>query len=362
MITPFVTVLIDTYNHERFIEQAILSVLEQDIEPRDMEIIVVDDGSTDSTPDIVRKFVPCVRYIRKTNGGQASAFNVGIPLAKGEIIAFLDGDDWWARNKLRTVLEVFDRETDIGAVGHGYIGVHRDGHRSRVVPDECYRLHLRSIEGANLFRRLKCFLGTSKVTIRKAVLNRVLPIPETLTVEADEFMFTLSVAVAGAIVIDQPLFFYRFHTGNLFQFQSPDLSKQQRKLNVLLSLMHTLPPRLAALDVSPDVIDVVIHDIWIQSEQLRLSLFGGWPWETFRVEKAAIRHAYRSMTPGYRLFKMLILASTLVLPPRLFYRLKRWYSEKNLARWRECLGAAMKASPIVEQIVEDLEPSWNREV
>ncbi len=61
-----------------------------------MKILVVDDHSTDRTPEIVRKFVPNVRLIQKTNGGQASAFNAAIPEARGEIVAFLDGDDWWA--------------------------------------------------------------------------------------------------------------------------------------------------------------------------------------------------------------------------------------------------------------------------
>ena len=97
---PAVTVLVDTFNHERFIEAAILSVLAQDFPAAETEILVVDDGSTDKTPEIVRKFGSRVRLIRKKNGGQASAFNVGISEARGEIVAFLDGDDWWTRNKL----------------------------------------------------------------------------------------------------------------------------------------------------------------------------------------------------------------------------------------------------------------------
>ena len=101
----FLSVLIDTHNHERFIEQAILSVLAQDVAEGEREIIVVDDGSTDRTPEIVRRFEPRVRLIQKTNGGQASAFNAGIPACSGEGIAFLDGDDWWAPGKLRAVSE-----------------------------------------------------------------------------------------------------------------------------------------------------------------------------------------------------------------------------------------------------------------
>src|SRR5271154_6553192 len=119
MTTSLITVLIDTYNHERFIEEAIVSVLEQDFPAADMEILVVDDGSTDRTPAIVHKFASRVRYLRKENGGQASAFNFGIPLAQGEIVAFLDGDDWWAKPKVSRVMEILSSRPDIGVVGHG---------------------------------------------------------------------------------------------------------------------------------------------------------------------------------------------------------------------------------------------------
>src|ERR1700746_1002350 len=110
MAKPFLSVLIDTYNHERFIEQAVLSVLAQDVAEGEREIIVVDDGSTDRTPEIVRRFEPRVRLIRKTNGGQASAFNTGIPECRGNIIVFLDGDDWWAQGKLQRVAEMFSTD------------------------------------------------------------------------------------------------------------------------------------------------------------------------------------------------------------------------------------------------------------
>src|SRR5258708_12276025 len=87
---PRVTVLIDTYNHERFIERAILSVLNQDMPMDDVEILVVDDGSTDRTPEIVLQFEPRLHLIRKANGGRASAFNLCFAHPRGEIIATLD--------------------------------------------------------------------------------------------------------------------------------------------------------------------------------------------------------------------------------------------------------------------------------
>src|ERR1700751_5825942 len=114
---PAATILIDTYNHERFIEDAIVSALEQDFPRAETEILVVDDGSTDRTPEIVRKFDPHVRLLRKTNGGQASAFNSGIPEARGEIVSFLDGDDWWAKEKINVVVDYLEGRPHIGVVG-----------------------------------------------------------------------------------------------------------------------------------------------------------------------------------------------------------------------------------------------------
>ncbi len=91
MARSFVSVLIDTYNHERFIEQAMVSVLQQDFPEAEREIIVVDDGSTDRTPEIVKKFEPRVRLLRKENGGQASG-NCRPWLARWPVILRLA---WW---------------------------------------------------------------------------------------------------------------------------------------------------------------------------------------------------------------------------------------------------------------------------
>src|SRR5579862_2861651 len=108
MPRAFLSVLIDTYNHERYIEEALSSVLAQDFPAADREILVVDDGSTDRTPEIVAKFAPEVRLLRKPNGGQASAFNFAIPQCRGEIISTLDGDDWWVQGKLTAVENAFE--------------------------------------------------------------------------------------------------------------------------------------------------------------------------------------------------------------------------------------------------------------
>src|ERR1700741_4281131 len=144
MTKPFVSVLVDTYNHECFVEKAIGSVLEQKFPGSDYEIIVVDDGSSDRTPENVRRFEPRVRLLRKRNGGQASAFNAGIPECKGEIVSFLDGDDWWVSNKLQIAVSELEKNPELGAVGHGHYEVHADGRpHGTVVPERNTIVHLR---------------------------------------------------------------------------------------------------------------------------------------------------------------------------------------------------------------------------
>jgi len=353
MTRPFVSVLIDTYNHERFIEQALVSVLEQGLSAAEMEVIVVDDGSTDNTSAVVRKFAPRVRYLFKPNGGQASAFNAGIPEMRGEIASFLDCDDWWAPHKLPKALQQLARNPDIGAVGHGYYEVYSDDRPlSVVVPEKPFRLHLRDVATARLFSYLRGFFGTSKITTRRALLDRILPIPEELVIEADEYIFTLAPAIADAIVLDEPLFYYRFHGGNLFQFGSNDPVNYRRKQAVLAALLRTLPSRLAELGVAPEVVQAVLEPVWVDAERIRLRLDGGWPWDTFRVERAAYRLAYRDVDFGYGLFKAVALALTALLPPKGFYRLRQWYAEKSLHELRNVIGEPTPAAPVVERRME----------
>src|SRR5260370_7642971 len=107
MKAPFFTVLIDTYNYGEFIEEAISSALAQDFPASQREILVVDDGSTDDTRQRLLKYRGEILYLRKQNGGQASAFNYGFEQARGEVIALLDADDIFLPKKLQKVYKKF---------------------------------------------------------------------------------------------------------------------------------------------------------------------------------------------------------------------------------------------------------------
>jgi glycosyltransferase involved in cell wall biosynthesis len=345
-----VSVLIDTYNHERFIERAITSVLEQDMPMDGVEILIVDDGSTDRTPDIIRRFEPRVRLIRKPNGGQASAFNLGFAQAHGEILVTLDGDDWWAKEKLRRVLETLEANPAVGFVGHGFYEEYSDGRcNGLILPGSSYLLDLASLQNAELFRHLAAFFGTSRMTIRKSVLDQILPIPEELTIEADEYIFTLAPAIRPAIILNEPLCYYGIHSANLFQFGKFEPGKARRKMKVLDALMRELPPKLRKFGATDEIVAALFQGTRVEVGRIRLSLDGGSPLEAFSVERAAFKAAYQEVTWRYRLFRAFVLLQTLLLPPRVFYRLRRWYTEKRLSRFRSWTGEPVPAVQVVER-------------
>lgn len=100
---PLVSVIIPTYNGERFIRETIDSALAQTIS--DLEIIVINDGSTDSTPAILESYGSRIKVIHQDNGGVASARNAGIEAASGNWVALLDHDDLWDSTKLQKQLD-----------------------------------------------------------------------------------------------------------------------------------------------------------------------------------------------------------------------------------------------------------------
>jgi len=111
--TPLVSVIIPVHNCDRYLAEAIESVLVQTYRP--IEIIVVDDGSTDGSADIAKRFASSVRYCFQPHSGAGTARNLGIELAQGSFFAFLDADDLWVNDKLTRQMTAMksDRELDI---------------------------------------------------------------------------------------------------------------------------------------------------------------------------------------------------------------------------------------------------------
>lgn len=324
-MTPLVTVLVDTWNHERFIEKAIDSVLAQEFDMSTVEIIVVDDGSTDGTPRKIAAFGDRVRYVRKENGGQASAFNTGIPLARGEYIAMLDGDDWWRSDKLSKVIGLMRSRPDVGFVGHAIIETDGEGTEKLIDPGRDVEFRLNDREGAELMVKHRAFMGTSRMAGRAEVFHRLLPVPEDLIVEADEHFFTLAPAITTAVVLRDPLCYYRLHGGNLYQFTSFDDRRLTLKCKVHACLAKTIPAKLEELNVPEPAKRTVLDTVFVDARRLELATLGGGPGSALGVEWKILRQQMKEGTATMSPVKWLMLVLALVLPARAFYRMRaKW--------------------------------------
>jgi glycosyltransferase involved in cell wall biosynthesis len=113
---PNVTIVLPTFNRAVYLKDAIESVLAQTY--RDFEFIIVDDGSTDNTEEVVASYIndPRIRYLKQANSGAAAARNHGISLRRGDLVAFIDSDDIWNPDKLLIETEVLKELPDTGIV------------------------------------------------------------------------------------------------------------------------------------------------------------------------------------------------------------------------------------------------------
>ena len=107
-----VSCIVPVHNGARFLREALESILAQSHPP--FEVIVIDDGSTDATPEIAQAYKPPVTYLRQARSGPARARNAGLGTATGDFVAFLDADDTWRPEKLARQLERFEARPDLG--------------------------------------------------------------------------------------------------------------------------------------------------------------------------------------------------------------------------------------------------------
>jgi glycosyltransferase involved in cell wall biosynthesis len=172
-----VSVIITTYNQGRYISETLQSVIEQDF--GDREIIVVDDGSTDNTPILVGAFGERVIYLRQRNQGVAGSRNAGIQRARGEFLAFLDGDDLWEPGKLSQQVRAARDHPLSGMIVAD--GVQFDEAKT-ILKSSILAPSIRALLGSSESVTLRCYeqlldqnviLTSSQVLIPKAVLDLV---------------------------------------------------------------------------------------------------------------------------------------------------------------------------------------------
>jgi glycosyltransferase involved in cell wall biosynthesis len=187
-VAPTVSVVITTYNQAGYIAATIASVLAQTY--RDLELVLVDDGSTDGTEVALRPYRGHLNYIRQANQGVAAARNTGIRNARGRMLAFLDGDDLWEPEKLRRQMEAAEAHASSGLIVADGI---------EFGPDGVIRESLLNPSIVPLFRdgetlTLRCYQDlirqnlittTSQVMVSKSVIDQVGLSDERFAVSSD---------------------------------------------------------------------------------------------------------------------------------------------------------------------------------
>lgn len=223
-----IAAVIPLYNGASYVQEALESVLAQTRPPD--EVIVVDDGSTDDGPEIVRAMGHCatIRLYRKENGGQSSARNYGVRVAASELIAFLDQDDIWYPDHLAELVKPFlePRRRTLGWVYSNLDEVDRNG---RMVLHSCLRSLPFHHPKTDLFKCLRydMFVLPSSSLVAKSAFEAVGGFDETLSgYEDDDLFLRLFQSGLDNVFIDLPLTKWRIHQDGCSYSRRMTVSRQ----------------------------------------------------------------------------------------------------------------------------------------
>jgi glycosyltransferase involved in cell wall biosynthesis len=208
---PTVSAVIATYNYGHYLPDALESALAQTL--RNLEILVIDDGSTDNTPEVVRPYLadPRLRYERLDHAGLSRARNTGIRLSRAPMIAFLDADDIWLPHKLERQVPLFQENPEVGVVYSRRLLIDPSRKELPYRQPSLYRGRVL----AELF--LNNFACASSAVVRRTVLDEVGGFDEQLP-QAEDYDLWLRVALRFAFdYVDEPLVKYRKGHASLSQ-------------------------------------------------------------------------------------------------------------------------------------------------
>jgi glycosyltransferase involved in cell wall biosynthesis len=201
MRRSMISVILPVYNGERYLEQAVESILAQDYP--NIEILIIDDGSTDKTAIVAKKF-PGVRYEFQENRGPSSARNRGASLAKGELLSFLDHDDFWVSHKLSSQVKAMGQNENIGFVIC----------QCCILPDPEFPPPMKLRK--ELTEHPQKTYIPSGLLIRKAILEQIGGFDERYRTDEDtDLMFRLRDAKIDYGYCEELLFYHRMHQTNL---------------------------------------------------------------------------------------------------------------------------------------------------
>ena len=226
---PLVSIVITNYNYDRFLPEAIDSALAQ-THPR-IEIVVVDDGSTDGSRKVIARYGDRVKPVLKHNGGMASAMNAGAEAATGETVVFLDADDSLVPSAAATIAPL----VRVGVAKIHWPLMEVDGRgkpQGRLVPPQ-------RLDRGNVVARLadegpNAYLSppTSGNAWARGCLDRILPIPEReFATHSDTYLNAVAPVYGDVEAVDEPLAYYRIHGRNDFG-NLPAAARVQRNLDM----------------------------------------------------------------------------------------------------------------------------------
>jgi len=230
---PLVSIVIDNYNYAQFLPVAIESAIQQTYSP--IEIIVVDDGSTDQSREIISRYQTNVVPIFKQNGGNNSAINAGIKHSHGNIICFLDADDFFFPEKVASVVHAFTQERKRPILVHHLLQIFDESSKEMTsqFKGKAHKSPCNLYDYAKRYRFIPFQTGpTSSISINRALADLLFPLPERpVNIWADDFIVMGASLIGELRSLDCALGAYRVHGRNLWF--NVDRSKAYEGIEVL---------------------------------------------------------------------------------------------------------------------------------
>ena len=233
---PSVSVVIATYNRAHFLPETIDSVLHQRFQ--DFELIVVDDGSTDKSREVLRRYEPRVRYIYQENRGPSAARNLGVRHAKGAWIAIQDSDDLCAPGHLAALHGYVQFHPECGMVfGNGaYLGGEQHHRETIIAVDKSRRLARQGVRLVDQFE--KSIMRLQASLIAKSAYDALGGMDESLRICHDLDLFFRLLMGWDVAYLDRVVFYYRRHQGNISR---DDELRQVENIRIIEKFLDDFP-------------------------------------------------------------------------------------------------------------------------